>query len=238
MANEANEANEKEPSRTLLEIIALDAEDARQAALGGADRLELVRGMEFAGLTPSLETFCAVRAAVDVPIRVMIRLQGGFSSGGPAGIDTLVKSAEALRGAGADQFVLGWLDDEGAVDLAALGAVLSRLDGCAWTFHKAIDHAANRAAIYEAIRGLPGLDTVLTSGGPAVDAAALIAEANRERDQGGPEILAGGGLREPHLAPLRAGGVTAFHFGSAARPGGSWSAPVSAERVRHLRGQL
>jgi len=232
----------RESSRPLLEIIAIDAVDARHAVLGGADRLELVSGMEVAGLNPTVETFRAVRDAVDVPIRAMIRLQGGFSSGGygprPAGVDALVASAEALRRAGADEFVLGWLDDRGHVDLDAVRAVVSHLDGCAWTFHKAIDHAANRDAVYDAIRGLPGLDTVLTSGGPEVAIDVLVAEATRERTRGGPEILVGGGLRIEHLAPLRAGGVTAFHFGSAARPGGAWSESVSADLVRVLRDQL
>ncbi|WP_394847961.1 copper homeostasis protein CutC [Pendulispora brunnea] len=225
-------------SRPLLEIISIDAVDARQAVLGGADRLELVSGMEVAGLNPSVETFRAVRDAVSVPVRVMIRLQGGFSSGGPAGVDALVASAEALRRAGADQFVLGWLDDHGHVDLDAVRAVVSHLDGCPWTFHKAIDHATNRDAVYDAIGNLPGLDTVLTSGGPEVSLDVLISESRRERACDGPEILAGGGLRVEHLAPLLAGGVTAFHFGSAARPGGSWSAPVSADLVRGLRDRL
>ncbi|WP_394837447.1 copper homeostasis protein CutC [Pendulispora rubella] len=226
------------PSRLLLEIIAIDAIDAHHAVLGGADRLELVSGMEVAGLSPSVDTFRAARDAVDVPIRVMIRLQGGFSAGGRAGLDALVASAEALRRAGADEFVLGWLDDRGHVDLDAVRTVVSHLDGCAWTFHKAIDHASNRDAVYDAIRDLPGLDTVLTSGGPDVALDVLTAEASRERARGGPEILVGGGLRVPHLAPLLAGGVTAFHFGSAARPDGSWSAPISADLVRALRDRL
>jgi len=52
----------------LLEIIALDARDARAAVDGGADRIELVSGMEFAGFCPALETVELVRAAVDVPL--------------------------------------------------------------------------------------------------------------------------------------------------------------------------
>jgi len=220
----------------LLEVIALDADDARNAAAGGADRLELVSGMDVGGLTPSLETFRAVRAAVDVPIRVMIRLQGGFSFGDARACDALCASADVLRDAGADAFVLGWLDGRGRVDVAALRAVLARLDGCAWTFHRAMDACADRDAAYAAIRGLPGIDTVLTSGGAALDVNVLTAEAKRER--GALRVLAGGGVREEHVAPLRAGGVTAFHVGSAVRADGSWGASVSTERVRRFRALL
>ena len=39
-------------SNGLLEVIALDARDARAAVDGGADRIELVSGMEFAGVLP------------------------------------------------------------------------------------------------------------------------------------------------------------------------------------------
>nr|MDT0525259.1 copper homeostasis protein CutC [Streptomyces sp. DSM 41633] len=61
-------------NRAVLEVIALDAEDAVAAQAGGADRLELVTDMAADGLTPSRETFAAIRSAVDIPLRVMLRL--------------------------------------------------------------------------------------------------------------------------------------------------------------------
>ncbi|MFB7032775.1 copper homeostasis protein CutC, partial [Streptomyces sp. NPDC056295] len=50
-------------NRAVLEVIALDAEDAVAAQAGGADRLELVTDMAADGLTPSRETFAAIRSA-------------------------------------------------------------------------------------------------------------------------------------------------------------------------------
>jgi copper homeostasis protein len=47
----------------------------------------------------------------------------------------------------------------------------------------------------------------------------------------GPELLVGGGLRPEHVHLLRAGGVTAFHVGSAVRPGG-WTADLEVDAVR------
>ena len=211
--------------KPILEIIALTAADARAAQDGGADRIELVTAMAQAGLTPSVETFVQVRAAADLPVRVMLRNQDGY--GHSAG---LAASAAALRAAGADQFVLGLLDDAGAVDIASL----PDLDGCPWTFHRALDHAADRAAALRVIRTLPGVDCVLTGGSPAgVDAGleVLLAEA---RTGAGPRILAGGGLQPQHVAPLAAAGVDAFHVGSAVRRGG-WDTPVDAELVAQWR---
>ncbi|MCZ9347078.1 copper homeostasis protein CutC, partial [Streptomyces sp. TRM76130] len=89
---------------------ALDVEDAVAARAGGADRLELVTDMAADGLTPSAATVTAVRAAVDIDVRVMLRLADGFAAGtaGTAGdTERLVRVAGELREAGADQFVLG-----------------------------------------------------------------------------------------------------------------------------------
>ncbi|GAA1979721.1 copper homeostasis protein CutC [Catenulispora subtropica] len=218
----------------LLEVIAVDAADARAAHAGGADRLELVSEMQHAGFAPSLETFEAVRAAVPLPLRVMIRRREGFSAGGVQGVAELVHTADALRRAGAEEFVLGWLDPDGTVDGEAVRAVLDVLGGSKWTFHKAVDATDQRDAVYDAVRGLPGLDTVLTSGGfPASGdgVEVLRAEAERERSLGGPRILVGGGLTQDALPDLRAAGLDAFHVGTAVRSAGTWDSPVDAEKV-------
>ena len=219
--------------QSILEVIALDAADARAARAGGADRVELVADMRRQGLTPAVATFAAVRAAVGIPVRVMLRAHDGYALSEPGAI---VEAATGLRAAGADEFVLGFLDARGAVDLVAVKAVLGAIEGCRWTFHRALDHAADRAAARRALAGLPGLDCVLTAGGPAtVDEGlpTLTAEAGS-----GLRVLAGGGLRHHHLAPLLRAGVDAFHTGSAVRPGGRWDAPVDADLVRAWRAAL
>ncbi|MBR7838525.1 hypothetical protein KDL01_34985, partial [Actinospica durhamensis] len=172
----------------LLEVIAVDAEDARRAVSAGAHRLELVSSMRYAGFCPTPETVEAVLSAVDLPVRVMLRLREGFGAGGPAGVDALIEAAERLRAAGAREFVWGWLDEQGAVDLSSVTAVIEALGPLPWTFHKAVDDASvDRAALFAAIRALPGLDTVLTSGGPVPagqGAEVLAAEAAREAGLG------------------------------------------------------
>ncbi|MFJ8821365.1 copper homeostasis protein CutC [Streptomyces sp. NPDC102467] len=227
--------------RAVLEVIALDAEDAIAAQAGGADRLELVTDMAADGLTPSVETFTAIRAAVDIRLRVMLRLADGFSVGGPAQVDALVTAARALRAAGADEFVLGFLDEHDGPDLVAVERIVAELDGCRWTFHRAIDRAADRDALRKQLADLPGLDTYLTAGSPdGVDAGleVLIAEAARAGDPGyEQQLLVGGGLRLEHVPGLRAAGISAFHIGGASRPAG-WDEPVSADAVRVWRSAL
>ncbi|WP_028811105.1 copper homeostasis protein CutC [Streptomyces flavidovirens] len=227
-------------NRAVLEVIALDAEDAIAAQSGGADRLELVTDMAADGLTPSRETFARIRAAVDIPLRVMLRLADGFLAGD---VDELVLAARGMLAEGADEFVLGFLDADGNPDLVAVERVVAEIEGCRWTFHRAIDRAADRDALRKRLAELPGLDTYLTAGAAeGVDAGmpVLLAEAAAGR-RGAPgylpQLLVGGGLRLDHLPALRAAGINAFHIGSAARPGG-WSGPVSADAVREWRAVL
>ncbi|MER7573862.1 copper homeostasis protein CutC [Streptomyces sp. NPDC126514] len=221
--------------RALLEVIALDVEDAVAAQAGGADRLELVTDIAADGLTPSVATVTGIRAAVDIPVRVMVRLADGFAAGDA---HRLVGVAEEMRGAGAEEFVLGFLDPDGAVDLDAVERVVAVLGGCRWTFHRAIDRAADRDALRKALDGLAGLDTYLTAGSAAgVDEGlpTLLAEAARGGEPGYEQrVLVGGGLRLDHVPYLLSAGLDAFHIGGAARPEG-WTGPVSQAAVGEWR---
>ncbi|MFJ8658361.1 copper homeostasis protein CutC [Streptomyces sp. NPDC093795] len=222
-------------NRAVLEVIALDEQDAVAAQSGGADRLELVTDMAADGLTPPRTGFAAIRAAVDIPLRVMLRLADGFAAGD---VDALVGRALELREAGAEEFVLGFLTPDGEPDLVAVERLIAALDGARWTFHRAIDRAADRDGLRKRLADLPGLDTYLTAGSATgVDdgLATLKAEAARTGEPGyEARILVGGGLRLDHLPELRAAGLDAFHIGGAARPQG-WAAPVSADAVRVWR---
>ncbi|MFI6008141.1 copper homeostasis protein CutC [Streptomyces sp. NPDC051243] len=224
--------------RAVLEVIALGVEDAVAAQAGGADRLELVTDMAADGLTPPVETVAGIRAAVGIDLRVMLRLADGFAVGD---VERVARTARAMRGAGAEEFVLGFLDTDGGVDLAAVERVVDELDGCRWTFHRAIDRAADRDALRKQLDGMPGLDTYLTAGSAAgVDDGlpTLLAEAARSGEPGYEQrILVGGGLRLDHVPTLLAAGVDGFHIGGAARPGG-WDGPVSAEAVAEWRAAL
>ncbi|MCX5185457.1 copper homeostasis protein CutC [Streptomyces sp. NPDC059837] len=230
-----------ERKRAVLEVIALGVEDAVAAQAGGADRLELVTDMAADGLTPPVETFAGIRAAVDISLRVMLRRSDGFAAGGAEDVDALVRVAGEMRAAGADEFVLGFLDEHGGPDLPVVERILAELDGCPWTFHRAIDRAADRDSLRKQLADLPGLDAYLTAGSPdGVDDGfpTLLAEATRRTEPGyEPRIMVGGGLRLDHVPRLRAAGIDAFHIGGAARPGG-WNGPVAVEVVREWREAL
>ncbi|QKW35168.1 hypothetical protein HUT06_14925 [Actinomadura sp. NAK00032] len=222
---------------SLLEVIALTVDDARAAEEGGADRLEVVADMAADGLTPDPDLVAAMRAATALPMRVMLRANAGFRTTG-AELDRLRRATADLAAAGADGFVLGFLDSAGLVDAAATGKLAAVAAPLPWTFHRALDHAADPAQAWRAVRHLGGgLDTVLTAGSPrGVDAGVdvLVRRAAEDPDAAG-MIMAGGGLRRKHVAVLAAAGVTAFHVGTAVRPDGAWDLPVDPALVREWR---
>ncbi|MEU6727966.1 copper homeostasis protein CutC [Nonomuraea wenchangensis] len=217
---------------SLLEVIALDVRDAVAAEQGGADRLEVVADMAADGLTPSPETVAAIAAECPLPQMVMLRCDATFTAA-PETLDRLARDAKALAQAGAAGFVFGFLDGGGAVDLAATEALIHAVSPLPWTFHRAVDHAADVHAAWRAVRLLPNLATVLTSGAPTGVGDGLAVLRARAEAGDGSIILAGGGLRPAHVPALLDQGIRAFHIGSAARA--SWSDPVEWRLVRRWR---
>ncbi|MER5426686.1 copper homeostasis protein CutC [Streptosporangium roseum] len=217
---------------SLLEVIALDVRDAVAAEEGGADRLEIVVDMASDGLTPAVETVAAISKECALPQMVMLRGEASFLAT-PESLEGLRSDARALSEAGAAGFVFGFLDSAGVVDLAATEALIHAVAPLPWTFHRAVDHAADIQAGWRAVRLLPNLATVLTSGSPHGVGDGLGLLKTRCEAGDGPLIMAGGGLRPGHVPALLEYGVRAFHVGSAVRA--SWSDPIDARLVRQWR---
>lgn len=218
---------------SLLEVIALDVRDAVAAERGGADRLEVVADMASDGLTPTPETVAAIAAECSLPQMVMLRSTADFAAD-PETLDRLRRDAKELAEAGAAGFVFGFLDNAGAVDLAATEALIHAVSPLPWTFHRAVDNAADVQAAWRAVRLLPNLATVLTSGAPTGVRDGLGVLKARADAGDASIVLAGGGLRPGHVSALLGYGIRAFHVGSAVR--NSWSEPVEWRLVQEWRG--
>ena len=232
-------SEQREPGMApLLEVIAMTPDDARAAEAGGADRLELVRAIDVGGLTPTLDTFAAIRAAVRLPLRVMLRNNGGFGAT-VTELAALRREAEVLRRAGADQFVFGFVAADGALDRIALDTLIEAVAPCPWTLHHAFDQTADARVAWETAQTLPRLDSILSGGVRgklSLGLATLCARGGWQTTR--PRWLAGGDLLLDYVAPLHASGIVQYHIGRAARSDLSWSRPVDAATVRHWRTTL
>ena len=93
----------------LLEICCGSAEDAIEAARGGADRVELNNNLFQGGLTPSIGTLEVVKAEIDIPVMAMVRPRAGGFCYTETELATARADARALIRNGADGLVFGFL---------------------------------------------------------------------------------------------------------------------------------
>lgn len=224
----------------LLEIIAINLADVKAANEYGADRIELVTGIAEGGLTPSIGLVEAAVAASRIPVNVMVRPHSQSFRYGEDDVAVMLRDINAIGRAGATGIVFGALDDTGGIDIPLLKQVLAaaneaRLDV---TFHRAFDELQDQLSAWRTLAAYPSISRILTSGGraPAPQALPRLRELRTASLDGGPCILAGHGLTPETLdLVLRETGVPEVHFGSAVREDGTFSSPISTDKVRHIK---
>ena len=224
--------------RPLLEVIVQTVADAREAARGGADRLEVVRAIHDGGLTPALRLVHEIAEEVSLPLRVMVRENAGYSTEGserPA----LRRAAKAFAEAGVDGLVIGFAD-AGELQLEDVADVLTAAPDVNVTFHRAFDQVRDPLGAIDALATLARVDRILTGGGEGPSAARCDRfRAYAARARARLTIIAGGGVDEGLLAEIvRTRSVKEVHVGRAAREGADPGGPVSAARVERLRERL
>jgi copper homeostasis protein len=219
----------------LLEVIVQTLADARAAAEGGADRLEVVRAIRHGGLTPPLSLVTAIAADVPLPLRVMVRNNAGYDTD-PREIEALRRSAAEFAGIGVEGLVAGF-SKHGAVSVADLLVVLDAAPGVPVTFHRAFDSVSDPLAAIDLLGRIPQIDGILTSGGEGTPEARCARLRDYSARAGARlAIVAGGGVDEEAFALfVKAACVREIHLGRAARDGLNPEGPVSAARVRRLR---
>lgn len=221
----------------LLEVVVLHPRDVAGADEGGADRIMVVARAEAGGeLSPEPGLVSAICKQTEVPARVMLRLNEGFSTTGGE-LSRLVGLAEDYLSVGAAGLAFGFLDANLEIDVEVCAYLADRLPEVPWTFHRAIDSALETDRAWRQVRHLPGLDAVLSAG----SSRGLEAGHDELTDRAVADpvvarlLMAGGGLRAEHVPWLTRAGVRQFHVGSAVRPGGSLKAYVDPGHVRSWR---
>src|SRR5262245_4103970 len=180
--------------RVPVDVAVASVEDALAARAGGADRLELNAALALGGLTPSLGTVVEVRAAVALPVLVMVRPRPGGFAYGAADFKVMQRDADLALEHGAAGIVFGILTVEGSVDLDRCRRLVRQAGERAAVFHRAFDVTPDPFAVLERLIDL-GFRRVMTSGQEetAYNGARRIAEL-RGRAAGRIEILPAGGI--------------------------------------------
>ena len=199
-------------SPILVEACVDSVESAIAAERGGAQRLELCDALVDGGTTPSAGTIAAVKAAVRIPVFVIIRPRGGGFVYSDAEADVMRRDAEVAATLGADGVVVGALHPDARVDIRRTRELIDASRGMPVTFHRAFDLVRDRLEAVDALASA-GVTRVLTSGGArnallGADDIGSIVEAAGSRLI----VVAGGGIREENVAEVvRRSGVREIH---------------------------
>jgi copper homeostasis protein len=208
----------------LVEICVDDVDGARTAERCGADRVELCADLLEGGITPSIGLVRRALATVSrIGVQVLIRPRGGDFRYDRDEADVMLADIAAIRSltppAGVPVgFVLSGLTADARLDLPLLTELVAACGDAPLTFSKAFDEVADPDGALDELADL-GFPRVLTSGGAAT---ALDGAQALRRWAAHPRItvLAGGGIRSPHVADLVAAtGVREVHLRAPARPG-------------------
>ena len=189
-------------ARILVEACCGSADDALEAARGGADRVELNAALFLGGLTPSAGSLKALREQTDIPVMVMLRPREGGFCYTPLEFRSMLADGRLLLKSGANGLVFGCLHADGTVDEERVRALVELAGDRETVFHRAIDVVPDwRAALDTLIR--LGVTRVLTSGqAPAALYGADVIAQMRRHAQGAIEILPGGGITPQNVRQL------------------------------------
>jgi copper homeostasis protein len=172
------------------------------AERGGARRLELCDALFDGGTTPSAGMIAACKAAVSIPVFVMIRPRGGDFVYSDVEWDVMRRDIVVARQLGADGVVIGGLRPDGSVDLELVQSLVEAAHGLPVTFHRAFDLTPDLEESLESLADA-GVQQILTSGGAATAAEGATTLADLVRSAGSRlVVVAGGGVREENVHEL------------------------------------
>lgn len=225
----------------LVEVIGVNAQDVRDAAAYGADRIELCQGMAESGLTPSYALIKHAAEAASIPVNVMIRPHGNSFVYDTHDIRVMCEDIQITKQLGANGVVLGALTEEGQIDKGTLETLLTAAEGLDVTFHRAFDFTENQDEALETLLQYKQITTILTAGGPgsALDATANLIRLQARVQDTHMTIMPGSGLYVEAMDEFyEMVKPRAVHFGTGVREEKSYAKSLSEtliKRVVHLK---
>jgi copper homeostasis protein len=197
---------------TKIQICVYSLASAVTAQEAGAHNIELCGGRAEGGITPSAGLIKLVRAAISIPIFVMIRPRGGDFMYTDSEVKVMCADIDHVKELGVDGVVLGVLKADGSIDEERSSYLVKRAKPLQVTFHRAFDMTRDPMDALEAIIRT-GTTAILTSGQKktALEGADLL-KSLVQQASGRIEILAGSGVSEHNASILINTGVQWLHL--------------------------
>lgn len=191
--------------RRMVEICCGSYYDAKQAALGGAERIELNGALQLGGLTPTTAILKLVKEEFpELKVVAMVRPRGAGFCYSEDDFKTMEAECRDLLDNGADGIAFGCLNEDATLNLEQNRKLIGMIkdSGKEVVFHRAFDCLTDPFDGMETLISL-GVDRVLTSGlkPKAVEGTECLRklqEAYGDQIQ----ILAGGGINASNARKL------------------------------------
>lgn len=198
--------------RVGVEVCVTSVAEALAAQQLGVDTVEVCTWLSCGGVTPSSGLVDAVRTAVRLPARVLVRPTPAGFHYDPAALHALFLDTE-IFGGGAIGLVTGGLKTDGSMDRDLMRSVAQLAPESELTFHRAIDHARDPLEVLEGCLVM-GIDRILTSGGAtkAVDGHTVLHQLVAKAGEECLIAAAGGITAENVVAVVERTGVREIHF--------------------------
>lgn len=188
----------------VVEICCGSYYDAKQAALGGARRIELNGALMLGGLTPTAVSVSMVKEELGLKVVAMVRPRGAGFCYLKEEFDVMERECLEVLKAGADGAAFGCLKDDGSLDQEKNKRLIDIIKGMGReaVFHRAFDCTRDPFYAMEQLIDW-GVDRVLTSGlqATAVEGRDMIRQLQR-RYGDRIQILAGSGVNEKNAGEL------------------------------------
>lgn len=148
----------------IIEYCTESVQDAIDASVNGANRIELCAELSLGGLTPDIETVRSLLLEIRIPIRVILRPTDSFYLT-KKDFEEIEKSVQIFSPLDIEGFVFGYLNTNNSIDLRATENIINLAPNRRWTFHKAIDQTPDILEAIKSLEYIPQIDTILSSGG-------------------------------------------------------------------------
>jgi len=186
-------------ARVQLEICCGSLDDAVEAGVGGADRVELCSALFLGGLTPSYGALVEAKRRLGIPVIFMARPRGGGFCYTATEMAAMERDTEMAVAHGADGVVFGILEPDGRIDIARTRRLRSLIGERDAVFHRAFDVTPDPFRAVDELVDL-GITRILTSGQcdtvwEGLPLIARLVEHAGDRVQ----IMPGGGIKPHHV---------------------------------------
>lgn len=221
----------------MLEIIATNLTDVKDAEKFGADRIELSPAMSELGITPSYGLIQAAVESVNIPINVIIRPHSQSFIYNKNDVEVMKRDINMVKSLGANGIVIGALTKDHTMDDEVLTELLAVSDSLDVTIHRAFDFSRDQKEALLKLAEYKQITTILTAGGNyrAPEAVEQINELMAMASETHLSIMTGHGLRLDTFETFYEATKPEFvHFGTGARINESFDFGLDESKIKEI----